>query len=483
VTGAPVHILSTGVANIASVAAAIERCGRAAVVTARREDVVGAAHLVVPGVGAFGAAMARLEQLHLVEPLTERVRSERPTLSICLGMQLLFDSSEESPGVRGLGIIPGCVTRFPRLPGLRVPQLGFNMVALRDGATAFDSGYAYYANSYRVAGETVAPGWTVATTDYAGLFLGAVCSSTGRVVGCQFHPELSGKWGHALISRWLNGTAGLGRDRGPSLLSAGSLLATRVVPCLDVRDGRVVKGMNFVNLRDAGDPASLARAYEEQGADELVMLDVSATVQSRAAAAATVRAIRRAISIPLTVGGGVRSVEDAGARLDAGADKVSVNSAAVANPGLIDELSRRFGAQCAVVAIDAASTSGTAGSRFAVFTHSGARATERDAIAWGVEAQSRGAGEILLTSINRDGTQEGYDLPLLRAVSDAVSIPIIASGGAGEPSDLVDAIKLGRAHAVLAAGIFHDGRYSIVQVKAALAEAGLVVRQQGAQPC
>ncbi len=249
------------------------------------------------------------------------------------------------------------------------------------------------------------------------------------------------------------------------------MLKARIIPCLDVNDGRVVKGVKFQNLRDAGSPEELAAHYEEQGADELVVLDVSATRQARLAMLDTVEIVRRQLSIPLTVGGGVGSVEDAGRLLNAGADKVSINSAAVRNPDLVNEMSVRFGAQCTVVAIDAKMTDG----EFQVLTRSGTTAETLNAVTWAAEAQQRGAGEILLTSFDRDGTRSGYDLPMLDAVTAACTLPVIASGGADSVAHMVEAFDHG-AHAVLAASIFHDGNMTVDDVKAELAKAGVSTR-------
>jgi cyclase len=251
------------------------------------------------------------------------------------------------------------------------------------------------------------------------------------------------------------------------------MLTSRIIPCLDVKGGRVVKGVRFQGLRDAGDPAERAAAYEAQGADELVLLDVSATTEERSHALDTVRAVRAVLSIPLTVGGGVRTIADAEALLAAGADKVSVNTAAVARPALVAELSARFGAQCTVVAIDAAAREGQDG--WEVVVRSGKDRTGLDAIAWAREVMALGAGELLLTSWDRDGTRSGYDCPLLRAVHDAVTIPVIASGGAAHAKHLAEALQAG-ADAVLAASIFHDGDLTVADVKATLAGEGLGVR-------
>ncbi|MHC4608523.1 MAG: imidazole glycerol phosphate synthase subunit HisF [Planctomycetota bacterium] len=250
------------------------------------------------------------------------------------------------------------------------------------------------------------------------------------------------------------------------------MLTRRVIPCLDVRDGRVVKGVKFQNLRDAGSPAELARLYQEQGADELVVLDVSATPEGRKTAVETVRAVRRELSIPLTVGGGVRRVEDAAALLEAGADKVGINTAAVRNPEVLSELSERFGRQCTILALDAASSGP---GRWEVVVRSGKERTGIDAVGWAVEATERGVGEILLTSWDRDGTLSGYDTEQLSAVCGAVTVPVIASGGAANPEHLVEALRAG-ADAVLAASIFHDGQYSVADVKARLAAAGMEMR-------
>ena len=251
------------------------------------------------------------------------------------------------------------------------------------------------------------------------------------------------------------------------------MLTVRIIPCLDCRDGRVVKGVQFQGLRDAGSPAELAAAYEAQGADELILLDVSATPEGRANQVETVKRVRAELSIPLTVGGGVRVEDDAARLLDAGADKVSTNTAAVARPQLIDALATRFGSQCAVLAIDAKRNADDTG--WGVVVRSGSEGAGLDAIEWAAEAVDRGAGEILLTSWDRDGTRVGYDLSLLSAVSAAVNVPVIASGGADSPQHMIDALEAG-AHAVLAASIFHDGDYTVGRVKAVLADAGIRVR-------
>jgi cyclase len=258
------------------------------------------------------------------------------------------------------------------------------------------------------------------------------------------------------------------------------MLSKRIIACLDVRNGCVVKGVNFEGLRHAGDPAGLAKRYNEEGIDELVILDVTATVEGRRAIEETIRAVSAQLFIPLAVGGGIRSEEDAAAAVEAGADKVSLNSAALANPALLTRLAARYGSQAVVVAIDAKRTTdeyeATGRPRYAVYSRSGTTATPRDAVEWAVEAEARGAGEILLTSIDRDGTRAGFECELTAAVSTAVSIPVIASGGAGSFAHFVDVFTDGRADAALAASIFHFSEHAVSELKQHLQTAGIPVR-------
>jgi imidazole glycerol-phosphate synthase subunit HisF len=265
------------------------------------------------------------------------------------------------------------------------------------------------------------------------------------------------------------------------------MLAKRIIPCLDVTGGRVVKGVNFVELRDAGDPVEIAARYNEQGADELTFLDITATSDNRGLILHMIEAVASQVFIPLTVGGGVRTVDDVRRLLNAGADKTSFNSAAIANPQVINDASAKYGAQCIVVAIDAKRRSQDdaarlnanglpVGAGWDVFSHGGRKNTGLDAVQWATEMASRGAGEILLTSMDRDGTKSGFDLALTRAVSDAVNVPVIASGGVGTLEDLVNGIQQGGADAVLAASIFHYGEFTVGQAKARLAECGIPVR-------
>lgn len=480
----PIHIATTGTANLASVMAAVARLGLEPVLTRSAEDVRNAERLILPGVGALGAAMAGLREAGLVEPLRERLSAGRRTLCVCLGLQMLLEGSAETPGVAGLGVARGAAGKFSGA-GLRVPQLGWNFVAPDAGCTMIEPGWAYYANSYRLA--ECPPGWSPAWSAYGGRFVAAM--QRGEVLACQFHPELSGAWGAALLARWASGThQAAGGKREAAGGDAGSL-PPRVIPCLDVRDGRVVKGVKFQNLRDAGDPAELAAAYASQGADELVVLDVSATAEGRRAALATVQRVRRAINIPLTVGGGVKTEDDAAALLEAGADKVGVNTAAVERPEILSHLAERFGCQAVVLAVDARrkgqmvkGPNGQIGAGWEVVTRAGTVGTGIDAVEWARRAVGLGAGEILLTSWDRDGTGHGYDLELTAAIAQAASVPVIASGGAASPEHLVEALTHG-ASAVLAASIFHDGVWTVGGVKRRLAELGVAVRTEGGAAC
>lgn len=250
-------------------------------------------------------------------------------------------------------------------------------------------------------------------------------------------------------------------------------LAKRIIPCLDVHAGRVVKGVNFVSLRDAGDPVEVARGYDEAGADEITFLDITASSDARDTIVPVIERVAEQVFIPLTVGGGVRKVEDVRRLLNAGADKVSINTAAVENPALVSEAARRFGSQAIVVAVDAKSSGP---GRWEVYTHGGRKPTGLDAVQWAVSMAERGAGEILLTSMDRDGTKAGFDLELTRAVSRAVPVPVIASGGVGTLEHLAQGVEIGGADAVLAASIFHYGEFSVAQAKRFMADRGIEMR-------
>jgi len=460
-----VVIVNSGVANLASITSAFTRLGASVVVTDDAGLAAAARRMVLPGVGAFGAGLTALRARRLDRAIADAVARGTPLLGVCLGMQMLCEESEETPGIAGLGVIAGSCRRLP--DNVRVPHLGWNAVTAVSQAGLVDSGVAAFANSYAI--REAPPGWTPAWTTHGVRFVAAL--ERGRILACQFHPELSGAYGAALLERWLSGanaapSAPAGEGPEPGLLP-------RVVPCLDVRDGRVVKGVRFQHLRDAGDPAAQAALYESQGADEIVVLDVAASPEGRAAQIETVVRVRAAIRIPLAVGGGVRSAEDARRLLAAGADKVSVNTAAVQRPALLAELAAEFGSQCVVLAIDARRTGDA---RWEALTFGGREPGRPDAVAWAREGARLGAGEILLTSWDRDGTRQGPDVELLRAVAAAVRVPVVASGGIGERAHVAQAFRAG-ADAELAASVFHDGDETVDGIKADLSLRGIRVRR------
>lgn len=460
-----VVIVNSGVANLASVIGAFKRLGAEVAVSSDLAEIRTAERLVLPGVGSFGAGMAALRAYGLDQGIRDAADRGTPLLGICLGMQLLCSESEESPGDAGIGIIDGS---FRRLPAeVRVPHLGWNHVEPDPDCRYVEPGEAAYANSFAL--REAPEGWAAAWTVHGEPFVAAL--ERDHVLACQFHPELSSAWGAALLDRWLR--------REPlrkAQIDAGRAgMRQRVVPCLDVRDGRVVKGVQFQGLRDIGDPAECAAEYEAQGADEIVVLDIAASPDQKATQLDTIRRVRAVLGIPLTVGGGIRSVEDARALLKAGADKVSVNTAAVSRPDLITDLAREFGTQCVVLAIDARQVPGSEPPVWEVLVMGGRESAGLNAVAWARQGVQLGAGEILLTSWDRDGTREGHDLELLGAVSRAVPVPVIASGGIGTRDHVADAFDAG-AEAVLAASIFHDGDDTVAGLKSTLLEKGISVR-------
>ena len=460
-----VVVVDSGVANLASVRQAFARLGATVEVTREPAVVRRASRLVLPGVGAFGAGIGALRSGGLDAAVLDAVAMGTPLLAICLGMQMLCDGSDESPGEPGLALVRGTCRRLPDV--VPVPHLGWNAVDPGPSCRFVASMDAAWANSFAL--PDAPPGWAAAWTTHGTRFVAAL--ERDAVLACQFHPELSGIAGRELLRRWLNREPRAGRAlaRTPARESG---LAVRIVPCLDVENGRVVKGVRFENLRDAGDPAAQAARYEAQGADEIVMLDIAASPSSRSTQLETIQRVRAVLGIPLTVGGGVRSIDDARRILAAGADKVSINSAAVSRPALLSELAREFGSQCVVLAIDARRHD----AGWDVLVMGGRERAGLDAVRWAEQGVALGAGEILLTSWDRDGTRRGCDLELLGAVRATVSVPVIASGGIGSRLHVAEAIASG-AQAVLAASVFHDGDYTVAAIKSALAGQGVRVRQ------
>lgn len=473
-----IALVDYGAGNLASVRKALVAAGAEVGVARAPGDLPGASGIVVPGVGHFAATAAIGAEWRVA--LRAAIDAGTPFLGICLGMQWLFEGSDEAPGVPGLGLLPGRIMRMPAHDAggapLKVPHVGWNVASCRSASGAVpglrDGAHFYFTHGY-AAPVTAA---TAAVTTYGLPFASAVRKD--RVWGVQFHPEKSGADGLAVLRAFVDAASSGSNSPGRREASlqdgdvSASMLSRRLIACLDVRDGRVVKGVRFEGLRDAGDPASLAQRYDQEGIDELVMLDVTATLESRLARRRTVSLVAARLFIPLAVGGGIRSLDDAADVIEAGADKVSLNTAALADPELITRVASRFGSQAVVVAVDAK----RAGHGYGVFTHSGRVAADRDAVAWAREAESRGAGEILLTSMDADGTLQGFDTALTAAVSSAVSIPVIASGGAGAPPHFAEVFSSGQADAALAASVFHDRSCGVSVVKQYLRGRGVPVR-------
>lgn len=474
-----IGIVDYGAGNLKNVQAALDRLGAPWTSVARPEDLDGVSRVILPGVGRFRAASRRLREAGLGAPLREFALSGRPFLGICLGMQLLFEDSEEDPDEAGLGVLEGRVRRLRAKP---LPHIGWATVepVVRGPGTLFEGlperFDAYFAHSFAVP----------ATDRHAAaLALGpapfAAAVASGSTWGVQFHPEKSGEWGRRVLACFtiLRGRDGGGAATPPgadaggrSERAAAGARMRRIIPCLDIKGGRVVKGVRFRDLRDAGDPVERAEAYDRDGADEVCLLDVSASQEERRPLLDLVGRVAARLTVPFTVGGGIRNVEEMRALLLAGADRVSIGTAACEDPSLIARAAAAFGSQFVIVSIDARRQ----GAGYEVTTHGGRGGTGRDAVEWAREAQRLGAGEILLNAMDSDGTRGGYDTALTRQVSRAVTIPVIASGGAGTPADMARVLLEGEADAALAASIFHDGTVTIRRAKESIRSAGVRVR-------
>lgn len=383
----------------------------------------------------------------------------------------MFESSEESPGVEGLGLLPGKILKIPETPGMKVPHMGWNSLKIDPNSRLFkgipDGNYVYFVHSYylKAGSEDI----VAATTEYGTHIHAAV----EKVI---FMPASS------IRKRAVRQDLRSLRIYQPAIKilkvrreRKKKYVYKRIIPCLDVNNGRVVKGVNFVNLKDAGDPVEIAAAYDRAGADELVFLDITASSDHRKTVVDMVRQVAEKVFIPFTVGGGIRTVEDFRLLLREGADKISINSSAIDNPQLIHDAAQKFGRQCVVVAVDAKRRAD--GSGWNVYKHGGRLDTGLDVLEWVKKADSLGAGEILLTSMDCDGTKAGYDNELTAAVADLVSIPVIASGGAGTKEHFYDALTKGKADAVLAASLFHYKELEICDLKDYLAGRGISVRR------
>jgi len=414
--------------------------------------------IVIPGQGRFGTVLENLNANNWLPFFNEARKLQIPMLGICVGMQIFFESSDEDPEAIGFGWFKG---RAEALDFPKKPMVGW--AALE--SPVWEDSVVYFVNSYAVKNSDQ----SIAKTTYGETFTAAI--KNGSFTGVQFHPEKSSSDGLEIIRQSLSWGQEPVEISHRFLTPMGDSLLPRIIVCLDVDKGRVVKGTNFKQLRDMGDPIDLALEYEAQGADELVFLDISATSDKRPTALKLVSDIAANLSIPFTVGGGLKKLDDVKAFLDAGADKVALNTTAVLMPEIIDQTARDYGSQCVVVAIDV----NQQGDDLPIFINGGREKVDNDFFTWTQEVADRGAGEILLTSMHRDGTGLGFDTELTKRVSEQVSIQVIASGGAKNEQHFLDAFQ-NKADACLAAGMFHSGEYKVADVKQFLLNNRLKIR-------
>ncbi len=528
-----ISLLDYGAGNVRSLRNAIQALGFALTEIERPSDILKAERLIFPGVGAFGAAMERLRRLGYIEPLKEYLAADRPFLGICIGLQSLFEGSEESPGIPGLGLIPGRIRRFDA-GHLSVPHMGWNGVRIERESPLFaDYGgeKLYFVHSYHAEPAPENAHWRLATTDYGRSFLSAV--QRGQVAAVQFHPEKSGAAGLRLLQRFLSGQSTGAPVGGLNAGTAPTRFAKRIIACLDVRtndsgDLVVTKGDQY-DVREAGEvrnlgkPVDLARRYYEEGADEITFLNITAFRDFPLADQPMLEVLRQTserVFVPLTIGGGIRAFSDSNgvyySALDvaaeyfrSGADKISIGSDAVEaverylqrgrvkdGTSAIEQIARVYGNQAVVISIDPrrryvgspsetrhrtlqTATSGPQGERYCWFqctVKGGREGRDVDAVELARACEELGAGEILLNSIDRDGTGAGFDLELIQAVREAVNIPVIASSGAGCVEHFAEVFAATSVEAALAAGIFHRREVPIQAVKSYLREQGIETR-------
>ncbi len=484
-------LIDYGAGNLTSVRLALESLGCEAVVTSDPNVVRRASRVIFPGVGAAASAMRNLERRGLVPALCEVLQRGVPFFGICLGTQILLDSSEEDGGTDVLGRLRGRAKLFrPDDARYKVPQMGWNELhqvqrhPVLEGVPQ-DSDF-YFVHSYYPAPDD--PADVIGTTTYGGTTFASMIGR-GNLVATQFHIEKSGEAGLRILknfTRWDGrwDAAEIPNDTfppGERETSAGRKIfpvKRRIIPCLDVIDRRVTKGVRFQNNVDLGEPVALAREYYEGGADELVVYDITASAQQRKIDIGMVREVARAIHIPFAVGGGIATLDDMAEVLDAGAEKISINSLAVANPGIIAEGSRAFGRQCVVLGMDPVANPDRDRfpSGFEVTVRGFRERTGLDALEWARRCEQLGVGEIVVNSVDRDGTRAGFELEITGRIAESVRIPVVASGGAGNASHLVEVFLETQVSAAIIAGILHTGEYTIAGLKKEIAASGVALR-------
>lgn len=462
-----VGIIDYGAGNVESVCLLLQRLQVQFILSDQIKELEQCDALIFPGQGSAGPAMNRLRESGIDEFIK---KWQKPFLGICLGMQLLGEFSEEHQ-TNCLGVLDYNIEKFDSSIPL-IPSMGWNSIQIQKENPYFseeESPYFYCVHSF-FAKENMQ---TVGSTNYYGQNYSNLVIYK-NFTALQAHPEKSGKVGEYFISKWLYNSGIHHQTVGKPFIPKQSGFANRIVPCLDVKAGRTVKGVNFVGLKDMGDPVELAAQYSDQGADELVFLDITATHEQRDTQQQWVSAVAKEVNIPFTVGGGIKTLDDAKRILDCGADKISVNSAAVKRPDLIAEISGLYGSQCVVLAVDYKRNS--IPNSWNVFIAGGRTDTGLDAIEWISKGVELGAGELLLTGMDFDGTRQGFDLPFFQQVANNVKVPLIASGGAGKSQHFTDLFQQTTVSAGLAASIFHEGSVLIPDLKQQLREQSICVR-------
>ncbi|MDR1492928.1 MAG: imidazole glycerol phosphate synthase subunit HisF [Planctomycetaceae bacterium] len=472
-------LIDYGAGNLTSVQLALESLGYEAVITSDPQAIQKATRVIFPGVGAAAAAMQNLQQRGLIPVLREVLERGVPFFGICLGTQILFDFSEEDGGTNVLGLLPGAAKLLrPTDSRYKVPQMGWNsMKQVRRHPVLSgvpDLSDFYFVHSYYPAPSD--PADVIGVTDFGGT---TFASMVGRknLAATQFHIEKSGEVGLRILKNFITWDGRCDDNDSAKLFP----IKRRIIPCLDVIDRRVTKGVKFQNNIDLGDPVELAKKYYDDGADELVVYDITASAQRRKIDVGMVRDVAKAIHIPFAVGGGIATLNDMSEVLDAGAEKVSINSLAVANPEIIAEGSRAFGRQCLVLGMDPVSNPDKERfpSGFEVTIRGFRERTGMDALEWAKRCEQLGVGEIVVNSVDRDGTRDGFELDITGQIARETQIPVVASGGAGNAAHLSEVFLKTEVSAAIVAGILHSGLYAIGELKRQIMASGVALRNTG----